>query len=49
MSEIRDLRVLITGASSGIGKALAFEFANKGAKLAITSRSFGSLRKVADE
>lgn len=49
MSKIRDLRVLITGASSGIGKALAFEFANKGARLTIASRSFDSLKKVADE
>lgn len=49
MLKIRDLRVLITGASSGIGKALAFEFADKGARLAMTSRSVDSLRKVADE
>lgn len=49
MSNIKDARVLITGASSGIGKAIAFEFASKGAKLIIASRRFNALRKVADE
>ena len=31
--------VIITGASSGIGKALAFEFGRKGAQIVITGRN----------
>lgn len=49
MEKIKSSRVLITGASSGIGKAMAFEFAGRGAKLAITSRRFNNLRKVAED
>lgn len=41
--------VIITGASSGIGKALAFEFAKNGFDLLLTARNEGSLRKVAEE
>ena len=49
MGKIRGSRVLITGSSSGIGKALAFEFARKGAILALTSRSLKRLRRAAKE
>lgn len=49
MVKIKDLRVLITGASTGIGRALAYEFADRGARLTLVSRRFGVLRKVADE
>ncbi len=38
--------VWITGASSGIGEALTFEFAKQGAKLIISSNQMGDLNKV---
>ncbi|HLY63373.1 MAG TPA: SDR family oxidoreductase [Terriglobia bacterium] len=41
--------VLITGASSGIGKALAFEFAAHGFNLFLTARNDDALRRVAME
>lgn len=40
---------LITGASQGLGKALALAYAERGAKLVVNSRSENSLRPVADE
>jgi short-subunit dehydrogenase len=39
--------VLITGASSGLGEALAHELAREGAKLALVSRSLAKLEHVA--
>ena len=41
--------VLVTGASQGLGRALALACAEKGAKVAINSRSEGSIRPVAEE
>ena len=41
--------VVITGASSGIGKALAFEFASKGYRIMIGARSHEKLIEVAEE
>jgi short-subunit dehydrogenase len=41
--------VLITGASSGIGRALASELGRRGARLALTARRGEELLKVADE
>jgi len=47
--KIQDAVVVITGASSGIGRAAAHEFARRGATLAITARDKPSLEKTADE
>ena len=41
--------VLITGASRGLGRALALAYAEGGAKLVLNSRSEGSLNPVAKE
>jgi short-subunit dehydrogenase len=49
MAKIKGLRVLITGASSGIGRETAFGLAKRGAILAVTARRSGALRKVSNE
>ncbi|XP_043694990.1 11-beta-hydroxysteroid dehydrogenase A-like isoform X2 [Telopea speciosissima] len=41
--------VLITGASSGIGEHLAYEYAKKGANLALVARREDTLREVANK
>jgi len=41
--------VIITGASSGIGKALAFELGQAGAKIVITGRNSSRLAPVAEQ
>jgi short-subunit dehydrogenase len=41
--------VLITGASSGIGWALAVEFARRGARVGVTARREDRLRQLVDE
>lgn len=45
--ELREKRVLITGASRGIGESLARAFADAGANVALVARSQDSLRAVA--
>ncbi len=46
---IHSSRVLITGASSGIGRALAIELARQGARLVLNARRLDRLQAVADE
>jgi len=48
-SRFKDKVAIITGASSGIGRATAIEFAKEGAKTVLVSRSGKKLKRVADE
>jgi len=45
----KDKTVIITGASGGIGKIIAFEFAKKGYKLILISRNLKKLKKTQNE
>jgi short-subunit dehydrogenase len=47
--EWKEKVVLITGASSGIGRALAIELGKRGARLGLTARRAEELSKVAEE
>jgi dehydrogenase/reductase SDR family member 7B len=46
---MKDKVVIITGGSSGIGKAMAFVFGNAGAKIVISARHQGPLFEVGNE
>src|SRR5437588_763708 len=46
--ELAGRRVLITGASRGIGRALAEQFAAAGARVALVARSEAPLKELAD-
>ncbi|MCB0519106.1 MAG: SDR family oxidoreductase [Saprospiraceae bacterium] len=48
MKNFQNKTVWITGASSGIGEALAYEFARQGAKLILSARNEAALKRVAD-
>jgi len=41
--------VIITGASSGIGKAIAYQMAKEGAKVVMASRNIEELKKISSE
>jgi NAD(P)-dependent dehydrogenase (short-subunit alcohol dehydrogenase family) len=41
--------VVITGASRGIGRAIALAFAAEGGLIALAGRDLGSLERVAEE
>jgi short-subunit dehydrogenase len=47
--DLRGTRVVITGASSGIGRATALAFLERGADVALAARTEGSLERIAHE
>jgi len=49
MSGLKDKVVLVTGASSGIGKGTAIHMAGLGCKLSLVARNKAALEEVADE
>jgi NAD(P)-dependent dehydrogenase (short-subunit alcohol dehydrogenase family) len=48
-ADVRDKRVVITGASRGLGRLLAHAFARAGARVALVARGERELKTVADE
>ncbi len=49
LPKMKNKVVIITGGSSGIGKAMAFVFGQEGAKIVISARHFEALEKVGAE
>jgi short-subunit dehydrogenase len=49
LSTYRDCRVLVTGASSGIGRLLALRLAGRGARVCLVARRAGELEALARE
>ena len=48
MSKLKDKVIVITGASSGIGEALAIQAASRGAKLMLAARNLDKLKLLAE-
>ena len=46
---MKDKVIIITGATSGIGKALAYEYASRGARLVISARNNEKLMEVSED
>lgn len=46
---LKDKRIIITGSSSGIGRALAIDTARRGARLILAARNVGELDQVAEQ
>ena len=49
MKQLKDMVVVITGASSGVGKAMALEFASHGTKLVLAARRKEALDELVAE
>ena len=49
MKGLEGVRLLLTGASRGLGKALAMSFAERGVRLVLTGRTQGGLVEVSEE
>jgi uncharacterized protein len=45
--QLKNARVIVTGASQGIGRAIALEFGRRGARLALASRNHAALEELA--